>query len=708
MLNLLYLFLVSLLLLYNLLILQFILQQTFSCVPLPYHSYSIYFNFFLFIFRSLNSSSWSEVYRSVSFQSSVSKGTTTIIWNLHTNPHDFSSLIFYEESRKVLSSNIIYLSAICVWLSSIFYIGAYFSNFDSWLMSLTLTSQSSQVASDVFGQGNLNNDFSYSIYGIQVLSGVFNVWLSWGVVSLSQLKFLSVLSALAAGLFLGGNFLSMHLVVPISSLLKLSPSLFFKSAILLSLGMISWSGHILHVSVPTLRFLSFGVSPDLIPSPIQFLFLPISIDFFPDDYSLFPLLYTAAHHLFGGLACLSVSTYLLRFKNLVNTSSLSWDYLIASNLLILSASSFLVAHTTNLFTVYPFLSTDLPVLYLLFTHHVWIAAFLLSGSFAHFTISYLRSLKGFSLRRLIFSIFHHRELILFHLSWVCIFLGLHSFGLLVHNDTLEALGRVDDIFSDYSIQLKPLFCDLSLLDISATSNLYNFYSISPVPHSLSGTSEFIISHIHAFNIHVSVLISLKGILFARSSRFVADKISLGFRYPCDGPGKGGSCQISPWDHIFLILFWLYNLSSVLVFDFFWNSQSDSWLQLKEDYITHPCAGDFSANSNSVNGWLKNFLWSQASQVIQDYATINYLYSLLFLVSHFLQVFSLMLLFSGRGYWQEFIKSVVWSHLKLKVVLFSQLRALSISQGRVIGVTHFLVGKIGCTWSFSLSRIVTLF
>ena len=68
----------------------------------------------------------------------------------------------------------------------------------------------------------------------------------------------------------------------------------------------------------------------------------------------------------------------------------------------------------------------------------------------------------------------------------------------------------------------------------------------------------------------------------------------------------------------------------------------------------------------------------------------------------------MLLFSGRGYWQEFIKSVVWSHLKLKVVLFSQLRALSISQGRVIGVTHFLVGKIGCTWSFSLSRIVTLF
>ena len=59
----------------------------------------------------------------------------------------------------------------------------------------------------------------------------------------------------------------------------------------------------------------------------------------------------------------------------------------------------------------------------------------------------------------------------------------------------------------------------------------------------------------------------------------------------------------------------------------------------------------------------------------------------------------MFLFSGRGCWQEFIKSVVWSHVKLKVAPISQSRALSISQGRAVGVTHFPVGKIGCTWSF---------
>ena len=28
-----------------------------------------------------------------------------------------------------------------------------------------------------------------------------------------------------------------------------------------------------------------------------------------------------------------------------------------------------------------------------------------------------------------------------HLNWVCIFLGFHSFGLYIHNDTMSALGR---------------------------------------------------------------------------------------------------------------------------------------------------------------------------------------------------------------------------------------------------------------------------
>lgn len=61
------------------------------------------------------------------------------------------------------------------------------------------------------------------------------------------------------------------------------------------------------------------------------------------------------------------------------------------------------------------------------------------------------------------------------------------------------------------------------------------------------------------SIHVTVLILLKGVLFARNSRLVPDKSTLGFRFPCDGPGRGGTCQISAWDHIFLGLFWMVRL-----------------------------------------------------------------------------------------------------------------------------------------------------
>ena len=77
-----------------------------------------------------------------------------------------------------------------------------------------------------------------------------------------------------------------------------------------------------------------------------------------------------------------------------------------------------------------------------------------------------------------------------------------------------------------------------------------------------------VHHIHAFTIHVSVLILAKGLLYARNSRLVSDKLELGFRYPCDGPGRGGTCQISPFDHIYLAVFWMYNSLDIVLFNSF--------------------------------------------------------------------------------------------------------------------------------------------
>jgi len=54
-------------------------------------------------------------------------------------------------------------------------------------------------------------------------------------------------------------------------------------------------------------------------------------------------------------------------------------------------------------------------------------------------------------------VIRHRDAIISHLNWVCIFLGFHSFGLYIHNDTMSALGRPQDMFSDTAIQLQPVF-----------------------------------------------------------------------------------------------------------------------------------------------------------------------------------------------------------------------------------------------------------
>ncbi|KAF3773962.1 ycf2-A Protein [Nymphaea thermarum] len=79
-------------------------------------------------------------------------------------------------------------------------------------------------------------------------------------------------------------------------------------------------------------------------------------------------------------------------------------------------------------------------------------------------------------------------------------------------------------------------------------------ALLPIP---PGMADFLVHHIHAFTIHVTVLILLKVL--------IPDKANLGFRFPCDEPERGGTCQVSAWDHVFLGLFWMYNVISVVIF-----------------------------------------------------------------------------------------------------------------------------------------------
>ena len=283
-----------------------------------------------------------------------------------------------------------------------------------------------------------------------------------------------------------------------------------------------------------------------------------------------------------------------------------------------------------------------------------------------------------------------------HLIWVSIATGLHAFSLYIHNDSLQALGRPEDIFYDNSIQLKPVFAGWvqSIRIVSFDIEILE-KKVLRLSQEL-GTADFIVHHIHAFTIHVALFIVSKGVLYARSSRLVADKLELGFRYPCDGPGRGGTCQISPWDHIYLAIFWMYNTLSVVLFHSFWKMQSDVWgfYDIANQKRMHLTGGDFSVNSCTMNGWLRDLLWSQSAQVIQSYGTSLAGYGLIFIGAHFMWALSFMFLYSGRGYWQELIESILWAHHKFRAVeqqLNSVIRFICLAQqAHLLGITHLCI------------------
>lgn len=682
--------------------------------------------------------------------------TTSGIWSLHANPHDFDSSSISSRSlflRKVFASNLAHLSVILTWLSGMHFHAAYFGNYSAWLKDPLHVLPSSQSVWDIVGQDILNGDVGASHQGIYITSGLFQLWRSSGIINLYQLKIIAISLQILAFFLLLGAYIHMNfLQYPThSTYMKLRSINTHHLVLLLGIGSISWAGHQVHVSIPTCRLLDSGIDPSLLPTPANLISngsmsdlypnfgvsplpdfswsLPANIRLLADLGELDPhsgsiyLGQIAAHHFYVGvtliLAGLALKPSLFGSTGLASISNrgsrLSSHATLSISLAITGSLSLVTSHHLSAIPVYPLFVSDYPTALSSFVHHMWIGSILIVGAGSHASIHIVRDyytpdktlLKSDYMSLLI----AHREVLIGHLAWVTIFLGTHSFGIYLHNDTLQSLGRPEDIISDNGIQLKPIFANLLWELRGGGSKIYVNVMDSRVSTSWQelGTSDFLVHHIHAFTIHVTLLILVKGVLNSRSSRLVADKSLLGFRYPCDGPGRGGTCQISPWDHVFLSLFWAYNTISVVVFHFYWKMQSDVWgvYNAQSSSIDHITGGDFSVSSGTINAWLTNFLWSQASQVIQSYGTSNSGYGLTFLLAHFTWALSLMFLYSGRGYWQELIESILWAHTKLHISVSIQPRALSITQGRSVGVVHYILGGILTTWSFTLSRIVAI-
>jgi photosystem I P700 chlorophyll a apoprotein A1 len=717
------------------------------------------------------------------FDRSLARGpkTTTWIWNLHADAHDFDSHTsdLEDVSRKIFSAHFGHLAVIFVWLSGMYFHGARFSNYEAWLSNPTVIKPSAQVVWPIVGQEILNGDVGGGFHGIQITSGLFQLWRASGITNEMQLYSTAIGGLVMAALMLFAGWFHYHKAAPkLEWFQNVESMMNHHLAGLLGLGCLGWAGHQIHISLPVNALLDQGVAPADIPLPHEYLFdtawmaqiypsfakglTPFFTlnwaeysDFLTFKGGLNPVtgglwLSDTAHHHLALAVLFIVAGHMYRtnwgighsmkeileahkgpftgegHKGLYEILTTSWHAQLAVNLAVLGSLTIVVAHHMYAMPPYPYIATDYPTQLSLFTHHMWIGAFCIVGAGAHAAIFMVRDYDpAKNVNNLLDRVIRHRDAIISHLNWVCIFLGFHSFGLYIHNDTMRALGRPQDMFSDSAIQLQPVFAQWvqhlhAMAPGNTAPNALEIVShafgggvvavggkVAMMPITL-GTADFMVHHIHAFTIHVTALILLKGVLYARSSRLVPDKGNLGFRFPCDGPGRGGTCQVSGWDHVFLGLFWMYNSISIVIFHFSWKMQSDVWGTVAPDgSVTHITGGNFAESALTINGWLRDFLWAQASQVITSYGSALSAYGLLFLGAHFIWAFSLMFLFSGRGYWQELIESIVWAHSKLKVAPAIQPRALSITQGRAVGVAHYLLGGIVTTWSFFLARIIAV-
>jgi photosystem I P700 chlorophyll a apoprotein A1 len=167
------------------------------------------------------------------------------------------------------------------------------------------------------------------------------------------------------------------------------------------------------------------------------------------------------------------------------------------------------AHHSYAVPSYPYFCADYASVTAVFVHHINIASLLITGGSAHIAISVLRDLAVTSSFRatittttttaaavpaVAFDLLAHRCLITGHLAFLNSFLGLHAFGILVHNDTLQGLARQSDLFSDNALQLKPV---LALWLQSTRTVAYDIDALGSRVISMTqelGTADFIVHH----------------------------------------------------------------------------------------------------------------------------------------------------------------------------------------------------------------------
>jgi photosystem I P700 chlorophyll a apoprotein A1 len=234
----------------------------------------------------------------------------------------------------------------------------------------------------------------------------------------------------------------MHLSWPSKFYLNKSTKLSSPQLLTLAgLGSLAFSGHLFHLSININCLLESGIDASSISSVAEFLtrtqYVDLSLHLIGQnklfDYrtGTISIELMCEHHLFLGVALL-IGGLVCNYRNTSPTVTSSVNKALSQNLMFVGLSSLWFSVLQVNVPIYS-TGCDIGTTISLLAHHLWIGSLFIVGSGAHYSIYLIRA-TNFSVYEQ--QILTHRDVILSHLSWVCVWLGFHAFGLYIHNDVL--------------------------------------------------------------------------------------------------------------------------------------------------------------------------------------------------------------------------------------------------------------------------------
>jgi len=153
-------------------------------------------------------------------------------------------------TRKVFSSNLAHLSLVFFWISGMHFHGAYFSNYDIWLKDPKHYLPSAHNVWSLIGQDILNSDIGNYFQGIDITSGIFQLWRAQGLMTQIHLKYASRGSLIGTIISKEISYFYMHSFCSSSFTSLRRVHHLIVLFVLFGLSSITWSGHCIHIAYP--------------------------------------------------------------------------------------------------------------------------------------------------------------------------------------------------------------------------------------------------------------------------------------------------------------------------------------------------------------------------------------------------------------------------------------------------------------------------